>query len=245
MEDEVSRFAFMTFFIKLTHQRYSLNYKGLPYNTVWIEYPDVESTLRTAGVPSTAIKSDGMPMYTLPAIVDPNTGVAIAESFLIAQYLDKTYTDKPILIPKGTKMLQGAFIAAVMKNIYPLFQFTALKICENLLNPRSEAYFREARKNDLFCGMSIDEAYPKGERFAKEWEKVKTCMGKIAKWMDEESMFVMGNIVSFADFVLGGLLMTAKTAWGRDSKEWSDLSSWDGRRWERLLSDLEEYSEDT
>ncbi|KAJ6534443.1 hypothetical protein DFH09DRAFT_1405499 [Mycena vulgaris] len=54
-----------------TCSRFILNYKRLRYNTVWIEFPDVEATLRGIGAPPSAKRADGKPIYTLPVIVDP------------------------------------------------------------------------------------------------------------------------------------------------------------------------------
>ena len=98
--------------IKLTvFSSYSLNYKGLPFRTVWVEYPDIESTLKAAGIVSnTRKKPDGSPTWTVPAIYDPKTKTGITESFAIAEYLDKTYPDTPLLIPPGTRTLQKAWI---------------------------------------------------------------------------------------------------------------------------------------
>ncbi|THU86510.1 hypothetical protein K435DRAFT_868230 [Dendrothele bispora CBS 962.96] len=87
-----------------TH-RYSLNFKGIPYKAVWVEYPDIENTLKDLGIAASATKSDGKtPHYTLPAIYDPATKTGLTESLAIAKYLDEKYPDKPILMPKGTEV---------------------------------------------------------------------------------------------------------------------------------------------
>ncbi|THU90805.1 hypothetical protein K435DRAFT_249049 [Dendrothele bispora CBS 962.96] len=228
--------------------RYSLNYKGIPYKTIWVEYPDVASTLKAAGIAPhpTTRKPDGSPMYTLPVIVDPNTGTSVSDSLLIADYLDKTYPDKPILIPAGTRALHEAFLDALTPNFYPTMRFSMLKICE-ILNPRSEAYIREARKNDvlkMLNAASIEDVYPKGDEAEVEWKKFEEGMKNVAKWMDSNDRFVMGDTISFADFVLGGFLQANKKMWGEQSKEWKDIASWDGGRWGRLLEDLQKYDRD-
>ncbi|KAE9402968.1 hypothetical protein BT96DRAFT_956119 [Gymnopus androsaceus JB14] len=73
--------------------RYALNYKGIAYKTVWLEYPDIE-----------------LPTVHHPSHYDNSTGTAIAE------YLDKTYPSTPRLIPQGTHALQGAFRDAFYLN---------------------------------------------------------------------------------------------------------------------------------
>ncbi|THU86505.1 hypothetical protein K435DRAFT_805055 [Dendrothele bispora CBS 962.96] len=193
----------------------------------------------------TTRKPDGSPMYTLPVIVDPNTGTSVSDSLLIADYLDKTYPDKPILIPAGTRALHEAFLDALTPNFYPTMRFSMLKICE-ILNPRSEAYIREARKNDvlkMLNAASIEDVYPKGDEAEVEWKKFEEGMKNVAKWMDSNERFVMGDMISFADFVLGGFLQANKKMWGEQSKEWKDIASWDGGRWGRLLEDLQNMRE--
>jgi len=222
--------------------RYCLNYKGLPYQTIWVEYPDVASTLQSAGVPPTSRKPDGSPMYTLPAIIDPNTGTAMADSLLIAEYLDATYPDRPMLVPNGTQTLLQAFVMAVTNNISPMFRFSMLITCKEILSERSDVYMRESR-NDLLQGASVEDIYPKGEEAKVEWKKLEDGMAGIGQWLGDRK-FVMGDRISFADFILGGWLRTFKTIWGAESKQWKDIASWDGGRWGRFLDNLEVYSKD-
>ena len=66
------------------HSRFVLNYKGIPYRTVWVEYPDIARTCQELGVDPTSTKADGSPQYTLPMIYDPSTKIALAESAAIA-----------------------------------------------------------------------------------------------------------------------------------------------------------------
>ncbi|KAF5334050.1 hypothetical protein D9758_017508 [Tetrapyrgos nigripes] len=167
------------------------------------EYPDVELTLKAAGIPPTTQRPNGKPWYTLPAIVDPSTGVALADSFAIAEYLDKTYPDKPLLMPSHTKALQTAFNEAVLAHVRPIFPFVLVKFC-GLVHPVSEEYFRRTRI--VLFGKSVDEMVPQGENAKEEWKKLEEGFGKIAGWMKEDE-FVMGDTVSFADFVVGGWLI--------------------------------------
>jgi hypothetical protein len=55
-------------------RRYSLNYKGIPYKTVWLEYEEIEPFSKRLGALPTSNKPDGRPHYTLPMIHDPATG---------------------------------------------------------------------------------------------------------------------------------------------------------------------------
>ncbi|KIP07685.1 hypothetical protein PHLGIDRAFT_70589, partial [Phlebiopsis gigantea 11061_1 CR5-6] len=93
--------------------RYALNYKGLPHTTEWIEYPDIEDTLRALDAPHTSTWPDGRPYYTLPMIFDPNTQRRVVDSAAIAKYLDTAYPATPALFPAGTDALQAAVLDAL------------------------------------------------------------------------------------------------------------------------------------
>ncbi|KAL5504851.1 hypothetical protein ACEPAH_7514 [Sanghuangporus vaninii] len=102
--------------------RISLNYKEVPYKTEWIEYPDIEPTLKKLGGAPTSKKDDGRDHYTLPAIHDSATGKFITDSTRIAEYLDATYPDKPLLFPPGSRhaavaMLEDVTLPTIFKLI--------------------------------------------------------------------------------------------------------------------------------
>ncbi|KAJ8084347.1 hypothetical protein PM082_003116 [Marasmius tenuissimus] len=202
--------------------RYSLNYKGLAFETVWVEYPGIEATCKETGAPPTGHKIDGSDLYTLPVIHDPATGAIIADSFPIAKYLDATYPTTPTLIPAGTGSLQAAFSDAFMVKLTPLRQF-GLPKSTYILNPRSEEYCRRTRL-PLF-GMTMEEMYPKGEKRTVEWEKLRLGFNEVDKWLGEDK-FVMGDTLSFVDFVVAAFVLWCKILYGPDSGEWEDISSW-------------------
>ncbi|KAG6295037.1 hypothetical protein E4U09_002384 [Claviceps aff. purpurea] len=94
--------------------RFALNFKAVPYRTVWVSVPDIP-TLRseTLRMPPTRFYADGSPYATLPILHDPNAspspstqnadsdsdsgnhhpprGVLIGDSFDIATHLETQY----------------------------------------------------------------------------------------------------------------------------------------------------------
>lgn len=66
---------------------YTLNLKGLPYKTTFLNFVDIKPTFQAAKVPP----SEGE-FYTVPAIIDPATGAAVSDSVKIAVYLDTQVT---------------------------------------------------------------------------------------------------------------------------------------------------------
>jgi len=220
---------------------YSLNYKRISYKVVWVEYPDIEPTMKKLGIAPTDTRPDGSPYYSLPAIWDPATKRGISESRLIAQYLDETYPDQPLLFPPGTSIVQGPWNDLIyFPMLAPLFLFV-LPRTTWILNPRSEEYFRKTKS-----AVKMEDLYPAGEKKDIEWKKVETGFDRMNQWFGKEDGFVMGGseTVTFADFVLGGYLIWLKSVFGPESDEWKDISEkWNGGRWGRFLKSLEQYEE--
>jgi glutathione S-transferase len=87
-----------------------LNYKGLPYKTVWVELCDVAALYASHNAAPSNDSPSAAPheRCTVPALYDPNTGKFVSDSFKISKYLDETYPEKP-LFPRGSLGLQYTF----------------------------------------------------------------------------------------------------------------------------------------
>ena len=68
----------------------------------------------------TGKKTNGTPYYTLPAIHGPSTNTYLADSFTIAEYLEKTYPDTPSIFPHKTVSLQHTFMFALTPSLTPV-----------------------------------------------------------------------------------------------------------------------------
>jgi len=221
--------------------RYCLNYKGIPYKTEWVEYPDIQPLCLRMGIAPTGTE-DGKPYYSLPAIYDPSTGIAIADSWLIAEYLDKTYPDTPKMFPHGSAVIQRGFFAGYASRLAPIEPFILPRV--NLkLNAASEVYFRRTR--ELYFGKRLEDAIPTGEEGAKAWKQLEDGLTVVAGWLKVNGAtgpFVMGDTASFADCVLAAYTLWMKLIFGEDSKEWKDIKSWDEGRWEKVIEVMKDYS---
>ena len=215
--------------------RYILNYKAIPYRTEWIEYPDIEPHSIKLNINPTGKKPDGSPFYTLPAIHDPSTGTSLADSFLIAEYLEDTYPTTPSIFPHGTKSLQDAFQFLLGgERIGFLRSFLLPMVLPKLGTQRSEEYFRRTKEISLGGPLVV----PVGAERAEQMTKLRQVMNKVDECLaktDSKGPFVMGDTISWADFYISAYLMWLKTVWGEDSEEWKDVVSWNGGRWENLL----------
>jgi hypothetical protein len=122
-----------------------LNFKGLPFKTEWLEYPDIKPTLIKLGVAPSSTLPDGSPFYTLPVISDPNKVTAdgkptiVGDSQVIAEYLDKQYPSKEALIPEDTKTFLTKFQEDFFKNVVapgvPIFVLPGLSVVTEASEP--------------------------------------------------------------------------------------------------------------
>ncbi|THH07918.1 hypothetical protein EW145_g3059 [Phellinidium pouzarii] len=215
--------------------RLSLNYKGIPHKTEWIEYPDIETSLKKSGGAPTSKKPDGRDHYTLPAIYDPATGKVVTDSIQIAAYLDDRYSDTPALIPSGTRAaieIFNDFFEQKLGSIYPIL----LPASNNILNPPSEEYFRRTRE-ELYK-KKLEEFAPPGPARDELWEKFREGLDQVASFYDKNGAnkpFFLGDTFTFADANVLGYLLWIKVVLGSDSKEWKAVGSWNGGRWANLV----------
>ncbi|KAI1790149.1 hypothetical protein LXA43DRAFT_891563 [Ganoderma leucocontextum] len=225
--------------------RYSLNIKGIPYQTVWVEYPDIAALCKKIGVGPTTTLFDGQPFYTLPAIYDPNTKTAVVDSGKIARYLDEAYPDTHKLIPAELGVLIAAFQDAFLGAFGAAHAPIIIPAAFSVLHPGSQPYFRRTREVRL--GGKLEALAPQGsEARAAAWAKVKKATSKVASWYEadgKERSFVLGDDAgaTYADVIVAGFFMWFKACLGEDSEEWKEMISWDGGRWAKLLTAFEKY----
>jgi glutathione S-transferase len=225
--------------VKLPPSRFSLNYKNLPFQTEWVEYPEIEALCKKIGALPTGKRANGSPLYTLPVIHDPSTNTTLSESILIAEYLDKTYPDTPPLLPAGTRALQHAFADAYPSSRIPLMPF-ALPAAHGILNPVSQKYFRADREKTF--GKTLETMTPSGAAREGPWGEVKIGFNKADGWLQRSNgPWFLGETLSFADFVVGSRLMWIRQIFGEDSPEWNEIKTWNEGRWAKFSEGLKQY----
>jgi glutathione S-transferase len=221
-----------------TYHRLALNFKGLSYTTVWVEYPDIKALCISIGAAPTSTKASGEPHYTLPVIRDCHTGAVVSGSLAIAHYLDKTFPSTPALIPAGTGVLQAAFEDAFESMIIRALFPALVNDSWSLLGPRSADYWKPVV--EAFYGKKLEEVCPEGEARDEQWKIVQKAFADIASWSRfEQGTFVMGDSISWGDVVIASWL-----AWTRrtvNGKRWQELLGWDGGKWEQLTNEFEKW----
>ncbi|KAI9058483.1 glutathione transferase FuA class [Trametes sanguinea] len=224
--------------------RYCLNIKGLPYKTIWVEYPDIEAVCRKIGASAAQQRADGSPYYTLPVIYDPNTKSAVTESAVIARYLDKTYPDTPRLIPYATDALHAAFNHALRGLLLGDVAKIMIPETAKCLPPRSEVYFRTTR--EVFFNSKLEDISPPGPKRDQYMGGVNKALHTLTQWLEADGtgkLFFLGGKIGFADVSVAGLLLWIRIILGADSKEWAEIKALDGGRWGRFMEALKKYEE--
>ncbi|KAL0057226.1 hypothetical protein AAF712_016143 [Marasmius tenuissimus] len=193
---------------------FALNYKKIPFTLVNLSLDSIQPTAKSVDAPPTTTSADGAPKYTVPFIYDHDNKKAVSDSLDIAKYLDKAYPDAPRLFAEGSEKAQEDLINAWMQAIGPVFPLLMVRIWD---------LFSEEMKQDRI--RRGEEAMYTSIRFTKEqekeaWEKSKKAFNEVKRVDVEDNEFV------FANMVLGVIAGIVKIAFGEESDEWKDMSSW-------------------
>lgn len=216
--------------------RYALNYKGLHYRTAWVEYPDIAELCKKIGAPPTEKKSDGTDHYTLPVIYDPSTEAVVADSAVIAKYLDTTYPDTPRLFPEGTGAFQSLFPHVLRPTVAGHIRFILVARIWEVLNPPSQEYFRRTR--EAAFGKKLEEL--KGDWGALEegLGRIKSCLDANGKGKD---LLFMGDRITFADIQLASTLLWVRRIAGEESEDWKKITTMHDGRWAQFMAQFSKY----
>ncbi|KAF7419222.1 hypothetical protein PC9H_001809 [Pleurotus ostreatus] len=227
--------------------RFILNYKRLPYRTVWLEFPDVEATLRSINAPPSAVRNDGRPSYTLPVIVDPvqsPTPRILSNVNNIAEYLESSYPARPIF-PEGSRALQSLFVHFVQNSFAQPLLPIMVPLSHQRLPERSRDHFFGGPTGYAIPGMSAPQL--SGSQREQAWNAVKEQFNFLAMILDKntgdgDGVVVQGHHVSYADFALCSVLIWIARMAPHD--EWSRVRHWNGGRWGKLYDRCLEYMDE-
>ncbi|KAF5391853.1 hypothetical protein D9757_001812 [Collybiopsis confluens] len=219
--------------------RFILNYKRLRYRTNWVEFQDIEATLRNIGAPPSSVRSDGRPVYTLPVIVDPTRNPSRPEILsnpnTIAEYLESYYPARPVF-PEGSRAVQSLFVYYVVE----IFAKPLLPI----MVPLSAKGLPERSQPSFSHSHAALNPLPPGPHREKAWQIIHDSFDHLASILDKNSfdgdgVCAMGHYVSYADFAICSVLLWIENMAPHDG--WARIREWNGGRWVRLREKCREY----
>lgn len=156
--------------------------------------------------------------------------MATSESFDIVAYLDKTYPETPMLLPKGSHVLQAAFEPAMLAALGTAELTILLPATHKILNAASQEFFYRTKN---MAQLDVED-----------WKKFEDGLGRVDGWLkrkEEAQKYIAGDTISFADICVAARLIWPKKVFGKDSEEWRRISGWHGGRWGEVVEAFKEY----
>ncbi|KAJ7136380.1 hypothetical protein C8R43DRAFT_1089438 [Mycena crocata] len=229
--------------------RFILNYKRLRYRTIWVEFPDVEATLRTIGAPPSSRSSSGRSVYTLPVVIDPTRNPQqphiLSNTNNIAEYLEAAYPARPVF-PEGTRALQTLFVHYIQEVFVKPLLPIMVPLSHQSLPERSQSHFRGVPGYSASSPQSFP-MLPPGPHREQAWLAVKEQFDFMSLILDKnvgdgDGIVACGHEVSYSDFALCSVLIWIQRMAAADG--WARIREWNGGRWVRLWERCKAYMDE-
>ncbi|KAF2264480.1 glutathione S-transferas-like protein [Lojkania enalia] len=181
--------------------RMILNYKGIPYKTEWVEYPDLNPILKSCGFqPHDSDMPGYYTDYTSPAVRFED-GECVMDSWKIAQEIERRYPSPPLHLDDPVVVSVRDHIGKLTK---PLAAHFLPKVPRVLLSERSAEYFERTRKG--WFNMPLSQ-FEKEQATEERWKEVEQPAKEIADLLKRQGgpMF-LGKTISYADFIFVSFL---------------------------------------
>lgn len=220
-----------------------MNLKGIPFETVWVPFSEVEAKAKEVGAEPTRVTVDGKPLYTIPwIIIESSDGSKriISDSLKIARYFDDRDDPSKTLFPKDTAIMSAIFsrwVGSISLQIIRVFA----PFLVDALEPSQRQHFIDSRAR-LF-GKSYHEMVPDDPEAA--WKTAEELLTDFAKVLDEatgEGSFRITPRPTFSEIEFVSLLRVFKAYGSGDPGGWPRMAQFNGGRWAKLL-ELPEYDD--
>ncbi|KAF3902471.1 hypothetical protein ABW21_db0202492 [Orbilia brochopaga] len=208
-----------------------LNYKGVPYETEWVEYPDIRVRLAAMGLPS----KGGLMPYTLPMLRVTKTPADgsepeikyLTDSVDIAKYINDEHSEPAMDFDNDINAEAIDLLTNTLRDPY-----CGVVLCDivNILPERSAAYVHETRP--VWMGMPIAD-FKKKKIEEGAWENLEAGIGKLRELLGRNGgPFLLGEKPSFGDVAIVGYMI-----WARESAAaaWDKIKEVGGKEVEDLM----------
>ncbi|ETS82820.1 hypothetical protein PFICI_04696 [Pestalotiopsis fici W106-1] len=183
--------------------RLLLNYKNVSYKTVFLEFQDIEPTLKDFGL---APNETGT-KYTVPVIQYVPTGAYMMDSKPISEFIEKTYPSPAVPL---TSDLGREIEAKTRQGLALTFRRSLMPREINILSPGAQQFFRRTREAAI--GHRLEDLL-EGDKEEQAWAEVAETMrsaGELIRTNSAEGPFVLGAHPSYTDFFIAGSLQCAR-----------------------------------
>ncbi|KAI6913899.1 hypothetical protein D0869_11220 [Hortaea werneckii] len=197
--------ANLTFSPNPWKSRLALNFKGVPFETEWVEYADLEPKFKALGIPPNPEGPYKFTDYTSPAVRFAD-GTYVMDSQAIAEKLEALYPEPSFHLDTGLHDEAAAIMQELMWSLFPDLLHLLPK---GILSERSAVWFAEDRKRRF--GISLDDlAAAKGGEVA--WEAAQPHMAALKTFLTskkkDEGPFIMGSTPSYGDLIIIALFQS-------------------------------------
>ncbi|KAJ5116291.1 hypothetical protein N7456_000639 [Penicillium angulare] len=184
--------------------RLALNYKRIPYRTIFLEFPDVRPTFYALGLVSSTEEA-----YEAPAIHYLPSDEYLMGSSRIIDFLEYKYAWPSLPAPSQSEAIRR-IETQVRSYLDTIFELSILPRIINILSPRSRTYHRHAAEKRY--DFPIEELLDDEEE--THWRMLEGGMREISGLLQAKKAvgpYVLGGHVSLTDFMIAGYMQSART----------------------------------
>jgi glutathione S-transferase len=171
--------------------RYALAHKGITYQTVYVGFTEIPALF-------------GGKFKTVPILEHGDT--VLNESWDIAEYLDRTFPDQPLLFSTPAehslvRFTDAWFIGEVLRKMFRVY----VKDVHDAARPQDRPYFRESREKNM-KGQTL-EAFTADR--ATHLPAIRAALAPLRQYL-QKFPFLGGAKPNYADYIaLGGFYWAA------------------------------------
>ncbi|KAM0256280.1 hypothetical protein ACHAQJ_005045 [Trichoderma viride] len=185
--------------------RLMLNYKQIPYRTIFLEMPDIEPTLKELGLPPHHPATGSKIKYTVPTIHHVPTNKYLMDSLPIAQFLESTYPDPPV--PLNSE-LGDEIMLKMRSSLGPVVNKSMIPREILIFSPRAAEYFRRTR--EALFGHRLEDLLDGEEQRWEAADADRKSIGALIQTNRADGPFILGARPSLADFFIAGSLQSIR-----------------------------------
>ncbi|KAI1424346.1 putative glutathione S-transferase [Xylaria sp. FL1777] len=210
--------------------RLVLNYKGLDYETEWLEYPEIKPRLQKH-------LPEGIEKYTIPTVIMPD-GTYIMDSWKIVQAIEKDYPSPSLHLDSPLRERVEGHLFIGREALRPV---SSMKIINRLLKEQNHEYWYETRSKA--AGMPLEQFEKEYGQDGKSYKEAAPHFQAVTAILKEDASgpFFMGSTLSYTDFVWAGFLLFCRRI-GDDVFQSVLEATGDGDVHLKLLKALEPWS---